>query len=114
MLGRRRLVLGRRRLGRRRRRLAAVLQHLLEPGDHPLRGDVLRIDGQRPARQFERPDLVAAVERDARQPDDRDGVAGICRGHLPVEGLGPVEQPDGQRPLGLEQQLDHRSSVSMA
>ena len=74
--------------------LAAVAHHLFEPRHHPLRGRVLRVDGQRPPGEQVRPGLVAALERDPRQPDDRDRVARVGVGDLAVEGLGRVDPAD--------------------
>src|SRR5260221_991372 len=91
-----------------------MAQDLFEPLHHALRRGVLRIDDERSPRHRERPDLVAPLERDARQADGRDRVAGIRSRALPVELLGAIEQPDRQRPFRLQQDLDHPSAAVSA
>ena len=58
--------------------------------------------------------LVAPLEPDPGQPDDRDRVVRIGAGGLLVEPLGLVDQAQAEGLLRLDHQLDHRSSVSIA
>ena len=101
-----------RRRGHRHRRLAAVGTHLLEALDESLGRRVLGVDLERSPAELQGLELVAALERHPGQPDDGDRIARVGRGDLPVERLGSIEQPDRQRSLGLEQQLDHRPAGS--
>ena len=100
---------------RTRSRLGAVAQDLLEARDHPLRGRVLGIDGQRALRRREqRAALVAAFERrpgPARRPRSRCADPPRRPGGRAVSAR--VDRPDRHRPFGLEQELDHGSSPSM-
>ena len=52
--------------------------------------------------------IVATLDGHLGQADDRDGIERIGVGGLPVEALGLVDEPHRQRPVGLEQELDHR------
>ena len=54
--------------------------------------------------------IVATLDGHLGQADDRDGIERIGVGGLPVEALGLVDEPHRQRPVGLQQELDHRAS----
>ena len=100
------------RRGNRHRPLAAVGTHLLEALDEALGRRILRVDLERSPAELQGLELVAALDRHPGQPDDRDRIARVGRGHLPVERLRSIEQPDRQRSLGLQQELDHRPAGS--
>ena len=104
--------LGHGRRGNRHRRLAAVGAHLLEALDQALGRRVLRVDLERSPAELQGLELVAALDRHAGESDDGDRVARVGRGDLPVERLRSIQQPDRQRSLGLQQELDHRPAGS--
>ena len=101
---------------RRRRdrlwRLAAVGAHLLETLDQSLGRRVLGVDLERAPAELQGLELVAAFDRDPGEPDDGDRIPRVGRGHLPVQRLRSIEQPDRQCSLGLQEQLDHRPAGS--
>ena len=120
-VGRRRsLRRGRGRRGRRsrldHRRLFPTETHdLVEPVRQTLRGRVLRVDVERLPGEGVGAAIVPPVERDPRQPDDRDRVARIGLGSLAVQPLGLLELADRQGSLGLRgsarSRLAHASSA---
>ena len=93
-------------IGRPRPGGVPVAGDLLEAVDHPARGGVLGVDLERCPRRGRGAGLVAALQRDARQADRGDPVAG-SGSSTGVDLLGLVEQPEGERALGVEEELDH-------
>ena len=73
---------------------------------------VLGIDLQGVDREPPGARIVATLDGDAGQSDDRDGVERVGVRGLSVEALGLVDEPHRQRPVGLQQELDHRASGS--
>ena len=90
------------------RRLFSPEAHdLVQPVGQALRGRVLRVDVECLPGEGVGAAIVASIERDAGQPDDRDGVARIGLGCLAVQPLGLLELADRQCSLGLQDELDH-------
>ena len=106
-LGHRRWLRRRIRLRNLRPRIAPIAQDLVEPFGQPLRRGVLGIDRQRLPGERQRAAIVRPIKGNACEPDDRDRVAGIELRRLLIEPLGLVEHADRERPLRLQDQLDH-------
>ena len=73
---------------------------------------ILGVDLERWPAELQGLELVAALDRHPGESDDGDRVARVGGGHLPVERLRSIQQPDRQRSLGLQQELDHRPAGS--
>jgi hypothetical protein len=89
-------------------------EDLTQPGFHPEPRRILRIDRQGAQDEGVGTGLVAPFELDPGQADDRDRVVRVGRDRLGIHPLGLVDQAQAKGLLGLEHELDHPSSASIA